>query len=219
MRNIAIATGVLVLLGCSGRVQDDLTIAKDELLLSAAVTTEEDDTDVERQSDDEALNQDLQLVAEAHGWSFEQAAMRHHAAEVVGRIAEAIFDRAPEVFAGSILGAEPDDAPSILIKGRATPLVRDLVASADIPVLISEGQPFSFDEMNTRKLRVHQALQDAGYQNFASWVAPDQGTLVQVSITPDAGLPNTSDEVLDIVPEDLRASTRVVFDDASANSE
>lgn len=51
-----------------------------------------------KQSFEEALAQDLSLIAKAKGWTVAQAAAQHRAAEVVGAIAEQVSEARPGSF-------------------------------------------------------------------------------------------------------------------------
>lgn len=108
------------------------------------------------QTQEDAEAADLVLVAEANDWTFEEAAANHHAAEVVGDIAATVAAERPNSFIGSKLSSVSGDAPTLYIKGSADRFVRHLVESAPIDVRLRDEQPFSFAELEERKLRVHR---------------------------------------------------------------
>ncbi len=56
--------------------------------------------DIRKQTDDEALMQDLQLVARAKGWTIAEAAADRRAADAVGKAAVALAERHPDLFVG-----------------------------------------------------------------------------------------------------------------------
>src|SRR3972149_10856309 len=64
------------------------------------------------QSDEDALAQDLDLVAEARGWTVEEAAADHRAADIAGEIAGLIADERPEVYVGGVLSPNAGGAPA-----------------------------------------------------------------------------------------------------------
>ena len=115
------------------------------------------------QSDEDALAQDIALAAEARGWTIEEAAADHRAAEIVGRIAGQVAAERPDMFIGSMLSPEPGGAPALYIKGPADEFVRTLVANAEIDIRIVDNQPFSLEELEERKLQVHRALEAYGF--------------------------------------------------------
>ena len=63
----------------------------------------------------ESLEQDLALVAAAHGWTIEQARAKHESAERVGAVADKIAAARAEIFVGSVLADYPDAPPILLI--------------------------------------------------------------------------------------------------------
>jgi hypothetical protein len=103
------------------------------------------------QSAEEALEQDLRLAAEANGWTVEQAAAQHLAAEIVGRIAGEVAGSYPEIFVGSALSDVPGGVPELYIKGPADEFVRAQVAAAGIEIRIVDNQPYSFAELEARR--------------------------------------------------------------------
>ena len=122
---------------------------------------------VVRQSPDEALAHDLALVAEAKGWTLAEAAADHLAADRIGEVAEAVARERPDIYVGAALAEEPGGAPRLYVKGPADAYVLDLVAASDIEIVVADNQPFSFDELEARKLRVHRALEAAGFRYIA----------------------------------------------------
>lgn len=165
------------------------------------------------QSDADALAQDLGLVAESRDWTTEQASTQHRAAEAIGQIAEQVFATRPEVFVGSALSDDPDGAPTLYIKGPADEFVRDLVASAEVPVILADHQPYSFDELEERKLQVHHALVALGFRNVATGFDITNEGQIEAAVTREAGLPDTDAELLLALPAELRASVTITVSD------
>ena len=153
----------------------------------------------------EALTEDLRSIAEAYGWTFEQAVAQHRASEEVGHIAAQIASERPDIFVGSALGEEPGDAPKLYVKGAAPQSVHDLVAAAGVAVIIVDEQPYSFDELEERSIRVGRALVDAGYPNVATGTDIAGGGSIPVSVLQIPGLAADPAEILAFVPQELRA--------------
>jgi hypothetical protein len=190
-----------LLLGCSADVLDE-GLAQSEGALEAPH---------EKQSEEDALNQDLQLIAESRGWTFEQAAAQHRAAEVVGRIGELLSETAPDSFIGTMLADVPGEAPTILLKGAVTPAVRSVVDSAPISITIADGHPFSLSELAKRKTKVGEALAVAGYRNFSTRAKLTERGVVRATVTIEPGLPGSADEIRSIIPEGVRDATTITF--------
>lgn len=162
--------------------------------------------------DESALADDLAAVAEANGISYEQAARSHDVATGVGRIAETIARDRPEIYVGAALGERPGDKPTLYVKGPADRFVTDLVRKSGIEVVIADGQPFSFDELEARKLRVHRALESLGFDNVATSVNITGGGVIPAGVSAPAGLSAsaaTADAILTSLPADLRDSVQL----------
>lgn len=162
-----------------------------------------------RQSDDDALAQDLGLVASSREWTTEQASARHRAAEVIGQIAEQVFTTRPEIFVGSALSDDPDGAPTLYIKGPADDFVRELVSSAEVPVILADQQPYSFDELEARKLQVHHALVALGFRYVSTGFDITNEGHIEAAVTREAGLPDNGADLLLALPAALRASVTI----------
>lgn len=175
--------------------------------------------EAKKQSPDEALAQDLGLVAEARGWTVEQAAADHYAAERIGQIADHVARELPKQFVGAALSEQPGGAPTLYIKGLADQLILDLVNASDIRIAIADSQPFSFDELEARKLRVHHALEDLGFRQVATSVNVTGGGIIPAGVTREPGLWRTVEEVVAMLPEDLRSSVHLTLSDAPVVSD
>ena len=165
------------------------------------------------QSPREALAQDLALVAEARGWTIEEAVAAHQAADVVGRIAAQVAAERPRVFVGSVLSPEPGGAPELYIKGSADEFVRDLVAGAEIEVKIVDGQPFSFDELEERSLRVHRSLAALGFDEISTGFSVTGRGEIEAEVVRRPGLPSDASEIVLSLPIDLQASVVLTVSD------
>lgn len=166
------------------------------------------------QSPEEALAQDLGLVAKAKGWTVEEAAADHHAAERIGQIAERVAKERPSAYVGAALSEQPRGAPTLYIKGPADQFIQDLVRASDIEVVIADNQPFSFDELETRKLRVHHALEALGFRYVATSVNITGGGVIPAGVTLETGLPSRVEDVLAALPADVRSSVELTINDA-----
>lgn len=149
---------------------------------------------------------DLELVAEANGWTLDQAAAQAHAADVVGAITSRIAKERPEIFVGSALSTKPGDAPTLYVKGRADAFVRDLVAANDIEILLADNQPYSFDELEARKLLVHHSLEAVGFRNVVTGVNITGAGVIPVAVAIEPGLPTSAAGILASIPAGLRSS-------------
>jgi len=166
------------------------------------------------QSPEEALAQDLALIAAARGWTVEQAAADHRAAEVVGRIAEQVASERPDIFVGSVLSPEPGGAPALYIKGSADEFVRALVAGAEIDIKVVDDQPFSSDELEEREMQVARTLEALGFQSaYISSSITDGGQII-AGVTRQPGLPDDQLKILSGLPAELRASVALTVSDA-----
>ena len=159
------------------------------------------------------IDKDLALVAEARGWTIEEAVAAHQAADVVGRIAALVAAERPRVFVGSVLSPEPGEAPELYIKGSADEFVRDLVAGAEIEVKIVDGQPFSFDELEERSLRVHRSLAALGFDEISTGFSVTGRGEIEAEVMRRPGLPSDASEIVLSLPIDLQASVVLTVSD------
>ncbi|MCH7810101.1 MAG: hypothetical protein IH863_05940 [Chloroflexi bacterium] len=165
------------------------------------------------QSSEEALAQDLALVAEAMGWTIEEAARHYRAGEIAGRIAGQVAAERPEIFVGGVLAEEPGGAPMLYIKGPADDFVRRLVADAEIDIKIVDNQPFSFEELQERQMQVHRVLQALGFQHAYTMSNITDAGKITAGVTRQPGLPNDPVEILSSLPAELRASVTLTVSD------
>lgn len=166
------------------------------------------------QSSEDALAQDTALIAEARGWTIEEAASDRRAADVVGGIAVQVAAERPEIFVGSVLSPEPGGAPALYIKGPADDFVRSLVANAEIDVKIVDNQPYSFDELRERQHGVARALEAQGFQYISAGFSVTGGGRIKAAVTRQAGLPTDAADILLGLPAALRESVELTVIDA-----
>lgn len=160
-----------------------------------------------------AIADDISLRANSMGWTVDEAASDYRVAEIVGSIAERIAVERPDAFVGSALSQLPGGPPTLLLKGPADSLVRALVESSEIEIMVADNQPFSFDELEGRKLRVHQALENLGFQNVATRVNITGGGVIPAWIATEPGLPADPETVVAALPADLRSSVDLTITD------
>lgn len=165
------------------------------------------------QSSEEALAQDLTLIADARGWTLEEAQAYYRAEQAIGRIAERVAAEWPEAFVGSALSPEPDGAPTLFVKGPADKLIYDLVDAAGIEIAIADNQPFSFAELEDRKDVVHRALQAQGFRSAVTSVNITGAGIVKASVTRESGLATTADAILAGLPAELKGSVELTISD------
>lgn len=166
------------------------------------------------QSDEESLAQDLALVAQSRGWTVEEAAADHRAAEIVGDIAAEVYAVRPNIFVGSVLSSEPGGSPALYIKGPADDLVLELVDKAEIDIRVVDNQPFSFNELEDRKIRVHRALEEQGFRYVATGFSVTGGGQIKASVTTQEQLPSDEATILSNLPESLRDSVALTVRDS-----
>ena len=145
------------------------------------------------QSEEDAVISDNALVAEANGWTYEQAAAHSRAAEVVGAAAEKIAERYPKQFVGSALSKKPGGTPSLYIKGKATPEIQSLMrsassksnvgANATVAIRLVDNQPYSFGELEKRKSAVHASMVQAGFDQVATGFRLEEQGMVRAGVT------------------------------------
>ena len=164
---------------------------------------------LKKQPPAEAELHDLQLVAKAKGWTVEQARADREAAEAVGAVAVKLAQQRPDLFVGSELAVEPGGAPRLYVKGPAEREVYDLVAASRAHIEIVDNQPYSYDELEKRKLEVHTALADMGYQDIMTAFDFREAGKINVEVTRRAGLPKASRQIADALPAALRSDVRI----------
>lgn len=205
MNHIRVAVGVVILMAAS--VSSQSTVAS-----PPADDAPRDDKAISgTQSPDDALAEDLALVADGRGWTVEQGDAYHRAASAIGRIAERVAEVRPEKFVGSALSSDPHGAPTLYVKGAVDQLIADLVAGADIEIVVADGQPFSFFELEERAFRVHDALMAQGFESVATGFDITRAGVITSTITPHRGREVSSEAILSRLPADLRSSVELTI--------
>jgi len=169
--------------------------------VSFAETEEEQGVEASR----ETVKEDLALVAKANGWTLEDANANYAAADRIGQIAEQVARERPAMYVGAALADRPGGAPTLYIKGAADQFVRDLIAASDIEIVLRDNEPFSFDELEARKLRVHHALEALGFRYVATSVNITGDGVIPAGVTLEAGRPSSPEEIVAALPKDLRS--------------
>lgn len=176
------------------------------------LAAEEEEGGVEESS--QTVKDDLALVAEANGWTIEEANANHAAGDLIGAIAEQVARERPELYVGAGLADEPGDAPTLYIKGPADQFIRDLVAASDIKIVLADNQPYSFDELEARKLRVHHALEALGFRYVATSVNIAGAGVIPAGVALEEGLVSRATDILAALPADLRSSVQLTLHEA-----
>lgn len=160
-----------------------------------------------------ALRSDIESTAVENGWTLEQAEVRHCSSEAVGRVASTVAQEMPEVFVGSVLGDDPVAPPSLLVKGVAPPRVRELIAMEAVPIVLLDGQPYSYAELEARQARVHEALVAMGFAEVATSIAIERRGIVPAAVLRTPGRPGDAAAILAALPADLRGGVELeVYD-------
>lgn len=115
----------------------------------------------------------------------------------------------PDIFVGSALSEQPGGPPTLYIKGPADAFVRDLVASSGVDIVVADNQPYSFDELESRKLRVHRALEGMGFRSVATSVNITGAGIIPAGVTTEPGLPTRAVDLVAALPADLREDVRL----------
>ncbi len=156
------------------------------------------------QTPEQAMAQDLALVAEGKGWTYDEATAQHLTAEEVGAIAEVVARERPDIFVGSALSETPGGAPTLYIKGPADEFIANLVAASEIEIVVADNQPYSFEELEARKRTVHQALVDMGFRYVATSVNITGGGVIPAGVTLEPGLAQQAADIVAALPAELR---------------
>ncbi|MDJ0766242.1 MAG: hypothetical protein QNJ97_24885 [Myxococcota bacterium] len=167
---------------------------------SSAQDWEDDDWDGYEQTPEEALAEDLALVAKAKGWTIEEAAADRRAADEIGRIAVQLAKKRPDIFIGSAVSEEPGGVPTLYVKGPAGRDVLDLVKSSEIEINIADRQPFSFEELVARQQKVTRSLEELGYNDYKTFFKLEEAGKIHATVAVEANLPDTAFEIVQSLP-------------------
>ena len=156
---------------------------------------------------------DLALVAVARGWTLEQAVAHRAISDQFGRIQEQLATKRPGLYAGAELSAVPDGVPILYIKGTADEFVRELVNSAEFSIEVIEGQPFSWQELEERSIRLNRLLAALGFRDIVTSFDESTAT-VEAVVTRVPALPASAEQVLALLPAEFRRGVRLDVTDA-----
>lgn len=192
------------------------------LLASPAAGTAQDDTPEPvdgYQSPEEALRDDLALIAASNGWTFEEAEAQHRVAEGIGAIASRIAPERLDVFVGTALSEIPGGTPTLYLKGEADPFVLDVVKESGLEVIVADDQPYSFLELQDRNERLNRELIGLGYGDLSSGFDIADGTITaELAAVP--GLPTDPAQIMEGLSEEFQRGVHVaVFDDLGNTAE
>jgi hypothetical protein len=154
---------------------------------------------------DGAEAKDQALAAERDGLTPAQVAAEREASDVVGELAEQVAKAEPQNFLGSALDPK-GGPPRLLVKGRASAFVRQLVATAPIDVALVDDQPYSYAELEMRSEVVHKELLTQGYREAVTSFDIEGRGAIQATVRHERGLSDDRAEILRRLPETLRAS-------------
>lgn len=180
---------------------------------SGAPPTDEPLIEPYLQNSGEAATEDAALIAEANGWTPEQVAIHLRASEVIGEIAAQVAASRPDAFVGGALAEEPTVPPMLYIKGPADDYVLGLIAGAGIGIVVIDGQPYSFAELEARKVLVSDHLRALGFENYSVGFRVGERGAITAAVTTQPGLPDDPDAILASLPDDLRDSVRLTMSD------
>lgn len=182
----------------------------------AAVQESEEET--MKQSSEEAFMEDLQSVAESKNWTIDEALVQQQISEELDKIVKKITTDYPEIFVGSVLSDEPGHSPSIYIKGEASQAIYDLIATSTTPIHIVDKQPYSFKELEDRQHELTALLLDLGYKNFVVFSDFQNSGNMELEITLEEGLPETSTEITLLLPEKFHDNIKINLSQESVAS-
>lgn len=165
------------------------------------------------QSDDEALAHDLEMVAKERGWTLSQARDHYMSAEIVGEKAALVALNRPDAFIGSALSDDPTGSPMLFIKGTPDDYILGLISDAGRPITIIDNQPFSFDELETRKLAVHRTFEALGFNYIVTSYDFQRQGHISVEVTKEPGLQSAAEELVSLLPDEIRDAVTIVVSD------
>lgn len=159
---------------------------------------------------------DVELAARQTGRSAAEVAHDRLVADRLGAVQAQLAVERPNLFAGARL--TPGGGATLYVKGAADELVRQVVREAGVGIVVVEGRPFSWLEMEERSRRLHRSIAARGYRNIATSFDEATGTL-EAAVTRAPGLPATARELRAGLPAELRAGTRLAVEDAPVNAD
>ena len=150
---------------------------------------------------------ELEAIARSNGWTMDQARAYIRTEAALDDVLAAIEAQAPGILTGAGVAPDPEAPPPMRVKGPTPPTIDAIVAGADVPILLVDDQPWSFDENDERLSRVQQALLalDPRLGFFKLTVDITRRGTIEASVARASGI--TDEEAAAIVaslPEDLR---------------
>jgi hypothetical protein len=155
---------------------------------------------------DEAKDADLRAIAEANGWTLDQARAQERSTEALDRVIGELVETHPGILVGSALSEDPEGAPTIYLKGPLTPEVEAIIAAAGVPITIVADQPYSFEELEDRSIRAHRAVWDLGIPFVHTGSDLADGARIPMMIARNGGFSDADlAAIIAALPEDVRA--------------
>ena len=155
---------------------------------------------------DEAKEADLRAIAEANGWTLDQARAQERSSEALDRVVGELEEQFPGVLVGSALSEDPEGAPTIYLKGPSTPEIQAIAAAAGVPITIVADQPYSYEELEERSIRAHEAVWDLGVPFVHTGTDMAGGGRIPMEIARNGGFTGADlAAIIAALPEDLRA--------------
>lgn len=159
------------------------------------------------QDREDAYNEDIAIVAKSKGWTTEESLAKRKASDAVGRAAVKLRESHSELFVGSVVSKVPMGAPRLLVKGKAPEDVLEMAKAISeetgVKIVVEDGHLYSFDELEDRKLEVHDALVTAGFRNFALWADLEMADGKIHSIA-EINKGESIDELFSLLPKRIR---------------
>ncbi len=168
------------------------------------------------QTEAQALQQDLRIVADAKGWTLREARADYEAAENVGELALFVAEKYPDVFVGSELSEEPGGPATLFIKGSANEEIREMIDRSPLRVTLQDRQPYSFWELEERSHRVHDALVEAGFSQVATGFDISERGVIRTGVKTRTGRSvgverGAALEALAEIPRDLQSAVEITI--------
>ena len=161
---------------------------------------------------------DLELLAEARGWTLEEAVAHRALSDAFGKIQQRVATARPELYAGAALSDLPEGTPTLYIKGTTDDFVWNLVDSTEIPIDVVDGMPYSWLELEERSIRLNRLLAERGFLDIVT-TFDERTAVVEGYVTRVPGFLATADELLEMLPAEFRANTvlTITHDDVATD--
>ena len=210
-----VLSSVVALGGCGASNDDEGDVRNTARAATSASGDEPEPSDAREheQSDAEAEQSDLELIAAGNGWTLDEARLQNTKGDVLGRILEQLSTEMPEVLVGGALGLHPSEAPRLYIKGPASERVREIVATAPFDVIIVDLQPYSSADIEERQSQLVAVLIDLGYMNFGVGTDIQREGLMEATVQRIEGAPDDVDAIFAVLPAHLRERTSITLVD------